>query len=360
MFLSETFDDFIHDVVSLDDTRLNRIQRAHNAVRSDIEALDAVQEVSTGPSFLQGSYAIHTPVRPCDGESYDVDIVLPADFRNEHGRLPGGHSVVRWLRDQIEENDRYSGKTKVKRRCVRINYEADEGRFHLDFVPAHTLNPAEGPIQVPPDWSSSHPKGYKEWFEKQAAQLEEKRHLRYIVRMLKYWRNLQGAGPNSMILTTLSTQAAPNEDGYRSIDQALVSTMQGIFEALDSENLADIEIQNPSLPKENLARDWSVAEMLRFKRKLSEATETAREALANPEASETAELWNSPVLFDGEFPIPEEDPGQEARVAGAAMANGGLSFDSDGHVSTDLDSHGSADTVPDNGGFYGAKTEETS
>jgi hypothetical protein len=358
MFLSDTFDDFIHNVVSLDDTRLNRTQRAHNAVRSDVEALDAVQDLSTGPTFLQGSYAIYTPVRPCDNESsYDVDIVLPADFRNEHDRLPSGFSVVHWLKNQIEENDQYSGKTEVKGRCVRINYEADEGRFHLDFVPAHTLDPAEGPVQVPPDWSSSHPKGYREWFERQAAQLEKKRHLRYIVRMLKYWRNLQGTGPNSMILTTLSAQAASEADNYRSIDQALVSTMEGICEALNDEDLSDIEVPNPSLPEKNFARDWSVAEMLRFKRTLSEATETAKEALKKPKAWETAELWNSPVLFDGEFPIPDEDLSEDAREVGAAMASGGLYFGSNGPVSTNPESNSSTDTVPDNDGFYGAETE---
>lgn len=358
MFLSATFDNFIQNVVSLDRTRLNRIQRAHNAVRSDIEALDPVREISTGPTFLQGSYAIYTPVRPCDKEaSYDVDIVLPADFRNERSQLPNGRSVIRWLKSQIEQNGQYSDKTEVKGQCVRINYEADEGRFHLDFVPAHTLDPTEIPVQVPPDWSPSDPRGYREWFEKQAGRLEEKRHLRYIVRMLKYWRNLRGVGPNSMILTTLSAQAAPSEGDYRSIDQALVTTMEGICEALDVENLRDVEIPNPSLPEENLARDWSVAEILRFKRALSKATETAQDAIDSLNGSETAELWNSPVLFDGEFPVPEEDPSEEARAAGAAMAGGGLSFDSDGYASTDPNPDGHGSTVPDNGGFYGADSE---
>jgi hypothetical protein len=133
--------------------------------------------------------------------------------------------------------------------------------------------------------------------------------------------------------------------------------MEGICEALNDEDLSDIEVPNPSLPEENLARDWSVAEMLCFKRTLSEATETAKEALRKPKASETAELWNSPVLFDGEFPVPDEDPSEDAREVGAAMASGGLSFGSNGPVSTNHESNSSTDTVPDNGGFYGAETE---
>jgi len=348
MFLRQSFEEFLSNRVSLDDIREDRVKRAHHTVREKLTSIDEVAERTTGRgTYLQGSYPLHTAVRPCDEDgAYDVDVVLAADFTDEQGGLESGHRALTWLRTCIESIGTYEGKTVRKSRCIRIDYESDDQRFHLDVVPAHRPNTLQGPIQIAPDWAKSDPKGYIDWFDNQC---DDASRLRHVVRLLKYWRNLRDGGVNSMILTTIVANHAPSE--AESLDDALVKTMSSLNSWIQGQNLTSVEVPNPSMPEEDLARNWSYVEKRRFQRQLSEATEKAEEAIGSEEEETTIELWNEPELFDGQFPKTVRGLGEEAREVAAAMAGGGLAVDQGGRVSPN--SGDSGQDVPDNGGFFG-------
>mgnify|MGYP002761951547 FL=1 len=348
MRLKQSFDDFLRNTVSLDETRMNRVQRAHHFVREKLTAIDEVAERKTGRgTYLQGSYPLHTAVRPCDeNEAYDVDVVLAADFLKEAGRMIPGMRVLRWLQDCLESIGTYQDKTTRKSCCVRIDYESDDQRFHLDIVPAHRPNTLRGPIKIPPDWSQSDPRGYIDWFR---SQCDGDDWLLHVVRLLKYWRNLQGITPNSMILTTLAAHHSPAEAG--SLDDALVKTMSSIKDWMQSQTLGRIEVHNPPMQGEDLARNWPAHRQRRFRNRLSVALETAEEALDSTDEEDTITLWNQPELFDGTFPKTVRGLAEGAKEKAAAMGSGGLAVDPRGRVSTSPDRSGR--DVPDNGGFYG-------
>jgi hypothetical protein len=351
MRLKQSFDDFLRNTVSLDETRRNRVQRAHQFVREKLTAIDEVAERKTGRgTYLQGSYPLHTAVRPCDAnEAYDVDVVLAADFRKEDGRMIPGRRALRWLQDCLESIGTYQGKTMRKSCCVRIDYESDDQRFHLDVVPAHQPDTLQGPIKIPPNWSRSDPRGYIDWFRDQCKEADD--WLLHVVRLLKYWRNLQGITSNSMILTTLAAHHSPAE--AESLDDALVKTMSSIKDWMQSQTLARVEVPNPSMPEENLAQNWPVHHQRRFRNRLSVALETAEEALDSTDEEETINLWNRPELFDGRFPKTVRGLAEKAKEKAAAMGSGGLAVGPSGQVSTGPDRSGR--DVPDNGGFYGDK-----
>lgn len=348
MILRQSFEDFLRNTVSLDDTRKDRVQSAHWSVRDRLTSIDEVAERVTGRgTYLQGSYPLHTAIRPCDQDAaYDVDIVLAADFRDDKGRMWNGRRVLPWLQVHIESIGLYEGKTTRKARCIRIDYESDNQRFHLDVVPAHRPDTMQGPIQIAPDWATSDPKGYIEWFDEQCREADR---LRHVVRLLKYWRNLRGCGPNSMILTTITAHHIPAD--ARSLDDVLVKTMRALNTWMEDQDLGGIEISNPSMPEENLARNWAYIEQHRFQERLSNATAKAEEAISCDDEEETIDLWNAPELFDGQFPKTVRGLGEQAREVAAAMSSGGLAVGPDGRVppNSERESH----DVPKSGGFYG-------
>ena len=347
MLLRNSFEDFLTGTVSLDDTRMSRVQSAHRSVRRKLKGIEAVRAVLTG-FYLQGSYALLTACRPCgDQTEYDVDLVLAADFRDDRGRLPSGWRVLNWLQRQIESISLYEGKTTVKKCCVRIDYESDGQRFHLDVVPAHRPDTKQGVIRVAPGWGYSNPRGYKRWFE---LRRKRSKRLRHVVRLLKYWRNLQECGPNSMILTTLAARHAPKE--FRSLDDALVKTMRGMNGWLQEQNIYGAQVLNPSLEEEDLARDWWGMDVAMFQHLLGAATDKAEEALASKDEAETIELWNGAKLFDGRFPKTLRGLGEDAKAAAEAIGDG-LAVTPAGLVS--IGAGRSCPTVEKGGGFYGEK-----
>jgi len=351
MFLEESFECLLSNTVSLDETRRKRAIRAQNALRDRLKAVDEVKERLTG-MYLQGSYALHTTVRPCDDDiEYDVDIILAADFQDHRDSwLQTGGYTLQWLQDQIESISLYKNKTRLLQHCVRVQYESDQQRFHLDVVPAHRPDTTGGEILICPDWAASNPKGFIDWFN---AQKHRCGRLRHITRLLKYWRNLHGDEPNSMILTTLVGHHAPDEGAYRTLDHALVQTMTGISKWLNENAslLFGVDVPNPSLESENLARGWNGA--LSFVSLLDSATKLAQEAICCSDEEETIELWNAPELFDGCFPQTVRGLGQAERKVRNGIQSKSAFTGAAGAISVSRQK--GHQCVPDNGGFYGTK-----
>lgn len=351
MLLKDSFENFLSSKVNLDQTRFDRIVSAHNSIRDRLEADGKIQERLVG-FYLQGSYALRTVSRPhSDDVEYDVDVVGAFDFRDKHGRLITGPAALDWLYRHINSINLYEGKTEKRRSCVRIHYQSDGARFHVDVVPAHRPDTTEGPIRIPPDWDQSNPRGYKRWF--QGRKDEHCKRVKHLVRLLKYWRNLQCEadwGPNSMVLTTLVGQHTPADGDYKSLDDALVQTMTSMDELFQGQWHTP-EVLNPSLQGEDLARNWSQSDFKRFRRLFRRATETAQDAIESEDEEESIELWNTPELFDGKFPKTTRGLGQREKAVAAAMANGGLFTDPSGRLGSRSSKRGRE--MPDNHGYYG-------
>jgi hypothetical protein len=361
MRLTKSFEKLLTDTVNLNQTRIDRVISAHNTVREALEAHEEVAPRLVG-TYLQGSYAYGTAVRPGGSYTeYDVDAVIALYLEREDGSLPNGYNVVEWIARVIESIDRYEGKVERKTTCARVDYESDDGRFHLDIVPGHQSGSTSDAICIPPDWEQSHPRGYKGWLQDRKDEHCER--VKHLVRIMKYWRNKQCTdgfgskwGPNSMILTTLVAKHAPADGNYHdSLDEALIETMESMldfFAAHDEDNPYRVpEVANPSLESEDLARNWKHDDYRRFRNLLDEAAATGQKALRSKDEQESIDLWNSEVLFDGEFPKTKRGLGKTAKRAGAAMASGGLHVGTSngaGRRSEERTQH-----VPDNGGFYG-------
>lgn len=353
MYLREAFDEFIATTIRLDETRRKRIQRAHNTVRSELESIPEVGSKMQG-TFLQGSYPQHTATKPVNEDgSYDVDVIFAGDFSSERGRLLGPSKALGWLRDHIESIGRYSGKTKLKASCVCLDYARD---MHLDIVPAHCPEGMEQPIMVPraefldEEWFCSNPRGFMKWFK---AKRKESEHLLDVVRLMKHWRNLRRDNPNSMVVTTLCTKHIP--ENASSVDEALTQTQQNILAWMKESSGTfgqGLRVSNPSLPDEDLARNWSWASRRRFYDQLQASARLAERAINSKDEAETIELWNRDELFKGQFPKKKRGLGEEAKALGERFSAGAVTIGANGA----LDGNNSARNKPvrPNNGFFGS------
>ena len=300
MILKKAFDKLLCDRVNLNRTRIDRIISAHHSVREKLKEDEWISRYLVD-SKLQGSYALRTAIRsPYKEGTYDVDVVLGLNLEGKYGELPSGISVLKNVQSALEQVSLYSGKTKILNCCIRIAYSSDGLDFHLDVVPAHVPDGMRDPLQIPRDWDKTNPLGYIDWFNE--TNRDGSGHLRWVVRLVKYWKELHELkSPNSMVLTTLAGQFLPEE--ALSVDDALVKVLGGMVAWADWHSVGEkLEVPNPSLPAENLARDWRYDEFTLFRDHLILAYEDATKARYSMDERETIDLWNGPHLFDGHFP----------------------------------------------------------
>lgn len=305
MKLVEYFKQFIGSI-SLNPTRVARIDSALSQWETLLKNDEKLEKLFVG-FHLQGSYAINTGIKPKGGDEFDVDTVLILALEDDQS--------AKATIDQLDERARsHEGYDIIKKdRCVRINYAGD---FHLDIVPA---KPTSGeqvyiPDRTEDEWIESNPIGFTSWCKVKGSQFAR------VVKMLKRWRDTHvgaSSAPKSILLTTL---AGHHFRACASDAESLVLTLEEMVAHLD-DYLVDGEpqVDNPSLPGENLARDWSRAGFDVFKKKLTKFAEGARDALDEGDKDKSIEKWCD-VLGD-EFPreLPQA-AGLPARVAaGAAL-----------------------------------------
>jgi hypothetical protein len=139
-------------------------------------------------------------------------------------------------------------------------------------------------------------------------------------------------GFNSMILTTRAAELMPEE--CESVDDALAKVLGGLAAWAEEVGSFSVpEVCNPSLPSEDLARNWSAYDFAVFKNKVRAAAADAATAIGSDDEQKTIDLWNGANLFDGFFPTKKYDLDRAKSVA-SRFSNGTSRVDSLGRVGT--------------------------
>jgi hypothetical protein len=297
MILETSMSNFIGDI-SLGETRKGRIISAHNTVRDWLESHESIS--SRNPyTFLQGSYASHTSVRPQNDGSFDVDVLIAMDLDDIAEQ---GGDAIDIITKALEDHGTYKDKIEIKNHCVRLNY-ANE--FHLDITPGNRTDGNDAPFEIANDWHISDPKGLIEYCRQK--QKDTNGYFYPVVKMLKWWRNLRygdEGSPKSIILIALVGQYIPTS--AETYEEAFIATLDGIV-GLCKDQLNPPEITNPAIDEkkhgqEVISKSWSTTSFLDFKEKITAALSTAKAALKNGDEEETISLWNSDDLFMDTFP----------------------------------------------------------
>lgn len=259
--------------------------------------------------FVQGSFALGTAVRPVNSdEEYDIDFTC----KLRHGVSRQTHTQAQLKALIGVELESYRTARQIenplqaKHRCWRLSYK-DNLPFHMDVVPGIraddmrrtvltermvtagieqalaaniarralwiTDDQGENFRHVHPDWPSSNPGGYQEWFLSRMRRpdprglLVEARvdpvpvfraraPLQQAVQLLKRHRDVMFADepdlkPASILITTIAGRACRPGD---TLEMALRRTLESLQQVRDN---GTSEILNPINPKENFADRWT-------------------------------------------------------------------------------------------------------
>jgi len=246
-------------------------------------------------SFLSGSYAKHTSIRPVLGDKKrDVDIVVVTNYT----AMDDSKKVIEELKDVLAEKKIY-GSATVQSHSVGVEL----GGISIDIVPVISDEDDEflyyvGDVDTG-DWIKTDPKGHKEWSTN--TNLENNNKYKPLVKIFKWWRRTNCPSdvkyPKGI---TLEKIIADNiGDSTLKIEDLLIETMQNIISAYQ-EDYIDLE-KNPIVddPSEKIAGNdllsgYSVNDFKEFVQKIVEHVE-----LLNTEGTGN-EVWKK--IVGNEFP----------------------------------------------------------
>ncbi len=286
MQLNDHFRAF-HSNLSLDDGVLGEARTAHRGIR---EALSRSIPDVLVDTFLHGSFVHQTLIRPrAPSGEFSVDAVIVL-------RLPDDMApadAVKWLHAKLAAIPMYASRVVARRRCVRVHFDG----FYVDAIPARP----SGSVLAVPDrargqWMETNPKGLTDWHRIQNDRTAGR--FARAVRMVKQWcidTVDDGSQPPTVALEVLVAREVP-QTGYDG--EVLVRVLRGLSTVLA--NGRRPLVLNPSLPSEDLARDWSPSSVALFGLHVARASALGAAALNVWDGGASVELWRA--LFPERFP----------------------------------------------------------
>lgn len=222
-------------------------------------------------TFLSGSYAKHTSIRPVKGDKKrDVDIIVVTSYSSTKNSF----DVLVELRDILAEKDEYS-TAEVQRHSVGI----EMGGVSVDVVPVIEDEDDDQLYYVGDRdtgmWSITDPKGHKAW----STQINKDNSNEYkpLVKIFKWWRRTNCPEnqkyPKGI---TLEKIVADNlGDSSLSTEDFLIGTMQNIISAykedfVDQNSKPIIDDPSEKIEGNDLLSGYTVDDFSAFIKKLDE------------------------------------------------------------------------------------------
>jgi hypothetical protein len=229
--------------------------------------------------YAQGSLRIGTTVKLRGRQEFDLDFVC--EFRVDPSVFPDPIKLLDMIEERLRAHGTYRHMVERKNRCIRVTY-ANE--FYMDILPA-CPSPSvclygEYCVVVPDcdadDWKPSNPKGYALWYEGRAREAiaefrksveplpeqqayEDLATLNRVVQLIKRQRDIffenapKGRAPISVVLTTL---AARNYTGRKSVSEAMGLVLDGIVRMIPDVARGRLKVTNPTNPEEDFSERW--------------------------------------------------------------------------------------------------------
>ena len=282
--------------LQLDASRRARIIKAHETLRAALS-----RAVRVSDTFLQGSYKNHTAIRPLVGDEYDVDVVVvlerPYFINSWNDEVAEPAEVLDWVRRELESVRDYAWRLEVKRRCIRLDYAGD---FHLDVVPTlsgggEVLHIGEGR-----SWGETNPKGLDTWHTKTNRRLDGS--FNALLRMMKRWRDFYELSVPSVTLAVMLGNYLPDlpRSGGNTREAWVVEAFDALHRHFVNRTQVPV-VKNPSLPREDLARDLGWPEFRELKGQVEESRNLVREARQETQLRPAVERYRD--LFGDAFPF---------------------------------------------------------
>lgn len=289
------FDKFLSNIEP-SSTTVSYISSVQNNLRDYLKDHISYSEIYVD-SFLSGSYAKHTCIRPAMGDKKrDVDIVIVTN----HCLNDNSSEVLDELLEAIQESSKYK-TAKMQHHSIGIVLS----QISVDIVPV--IQDDYGLYYVcdseTGEWNKTDPKGHKEW----STAVNQSNNLAYkpLVKIFKWWRRIHcPEGTKYPKGITLEKLVADNlGDTKQSIENLLIETMQNIISAykeeyVDQGLLPIIDDPSEKILENNLLEGYSFEDFSSFVCKIEKHVE-----LLNSNGTGN-DIWRT-ILGD-EFPNEEK------------------------------------------------------
>lgn len=223
------FDKFLSNIEPSQST-VSYISSVQNTLRDYLKNHKVYADIYAD-SFLSGSYAKHTSIRPAkDDKKRDVDIIIVTN----HCLSDDSLSVLSELFEVLQESSTYSS-AELQHHSIGIELS----QVSVDVVPVIQDDEDESLYYVcdseTGEWIKTDPKGHKTW----STQVNQDNHNKYkpLVKIFKWWRRVNCPSdvryPKGI---TLEKLIADNiGDSERSTEDLVISTMQNMISAYKGE-----------------------------------------------------------------------------------------------------------------------------
>jgi hypothetical protein len=224
-------------------------------------------------TFVQGSYALLTGVKPRNGE-FDIDVGLVLQCRRSY--FKGPVEAKKQVRDALAVGGR---KVRIRTSCVTVNYTKEGvGDYHVD-IPVYVEEPdgrlflAKGKEHSEQKyWEPAAPETLTEALNKKFSE-PNVGQFRRCIRYLKHWRQVQFTtkAPYSIALTTAAYRwFEPHMEGLwdnvpNDLDALHALTGKLLQQFKDSK----LVVRLPVTPESDLMDSMTPTQMARLREKLA-------------------------------------------------------------------------------------------
>lgn len=216
-------------------------------------------------TFLSGSYAKHTSIRPVSGDKKrDVDIIVVTSYSAD----TNSSDVLTELKDVLAQKNEYSN-AEIQHHSVSI----EMSNISVDVVPV-IANENDDQLYYIGDsdlgtWTLTDPKGHKTW----STEINKLNHNKYkpLVKILKWWRrencpqNIKypkGITLEKIIADNLADSSLCTEDFLIGTMQNIVSTYKEDY--CDKHIIPVIADPSEKITDNNLLSDYPVDDFTAF------------------------------------------------------------------------------------------------
>ncbi len=291
MKLIEHFDNFLRDVVNLNETRIDTLEQRVDTISHFL--IDSDYGATIRSFSAQGSWAHRTIIRPLPTKGFDADLVM--FVRPNDGWSPDDY--IENLYKVFRNNGTYKDKAARNTRCVVLDYAAD---FSLDVVPVvvrerFLQDPTfEVCNRVTDQYEPTAPQAYTDWLAGKNRTVGANR-LQKVTRLVKYLRDIKGTFTvKSILLTTLLGNQINVFDSLSGEFPDTPTALKNLLGRLDAWLQARPmmpTVTNPVLEMENFNRHWDQAKYQNFREKIHQYREWIDDAYSETERDASIQKW---------------------------------------------------------------------
>jgi len=286
------FDDFLANIVNLNQTRLDTLEKRVTTISEFLRKSDYEPRIRRFSP--QGSYAHKTIITPPGTRDYDADVLVILD------RVDGwsASDYVEKLYSVFRSSGTYRDIVSRNTRCVVITYAND---FHLDVVPCiQDINGETRTFWVcnrlTDEFEQTAPEDYNGWLATRNA-ITTGNLLRKSTRLIKYLRDIKTTfSIKSILLTTLLGSQVktlyPESEKKQFTD--LPTALKILFGRLDDYLQARptmATVVNPVLASETFNRHWDQDKYTNFRDRIHTYREWIDDAYDEQDRDESIRKW---------------------------------------------------------------------